>query len=1272
MTADRLQKSSVAGVARSSPSRLAANGATAPPAAPTLSPGLIGNVALAGFALDPFAAQHRTNEAVLMNSFASIGGRKVHPTRLLARVAQGARRTDANPLLQSLNLVVSHIYDHGNLVLLDSADGRTPDIRRADEAAARGDEQVRRIKALEKSGLFEFVEPDWIVQASVDPTDSAYLDGTLWGLRNTGASGGTAGVDIGITNAGAFSNAWDITVGSTNVVVAFIDTGIRYTHFDLSANVWQNPVDGTHGINALLGTNDPMDDNGHGTHTAGTVGAVANNSHPHVGVNWLVRLMGCKFLSATGFGATSDAIKCIDFAVAHGAKVVSNSWGGGGFSRALLDSIVNARAQGALFVVAAGNESSDNDVVPSYPSGYNVDNVIAVAAIDRSAHLAGFSNYGRNSVHLGAPGVAIFSTSGGSDGEYQTLSGTSMACPHVSGVAALIAANNPNIGIVEWRQRLLTTTVPMAELAGKTTSGGRVNAYQALTAVPDGILEISVTASNGLPLIGGTTVAIYVSVSDLVPVANATVTSSGDANLTFLNDGLGPDLAANDHIYTAFLAVPTHTNSISLAIAVSAPGKTNSTNTISFPVQMPPANDYFADRLEIIGTDTTVQNSNVGASKEAGEPNHAGVSGGTSIWWKWIAPTNGSFTIDTIGSSFDTVLAIYTGTAVGSLTPVVSDDDSGGNLSSTVTFNVVAGTEYQIAVDGYAGATGLAFVNLAPTADSAPFIMVHPANKTAALGQAAAFSVAATGSLPLSYRWFFNNLEIGGATNASFVINTVTTNNIGTYSVVVSNSLGTATSSNATLSVLSAGTGFFDDFEPDIHQTNWSSFGGIVRAAKYGGSVSGVNSLWFAGDGSRFAATRPLNTSFGGVISFNIRFSDGASYPWENLDLPLDAIVFEYSIDGGSNWVNQITYDTTAYRSWTYQQTGIPPGAQTTNTMFRWRQLRNDGNNFDHWALDDVAFLIPTAATPPNIISQPTNQSASLGDSVIFYVVVNGTAPLSFQWRQNGTDLPGATNSSLKLFNLTNGQFGTYSVRVTNLLGSVLSSNASLALIPSMGEALNIPWLTWRSGGDAPWLVQTNVTYDGVAGQSGVIFDNQESWVEASVTGPGTVTFWWKVSSEECVPPDNGGLPCDTLNFILYTSNVFSPTTLAFIQGTNRDWEQRTFGIPVGEQRLRWSYKKDPFQSVGLDRAWLDFVTWTPTGVPPPFTFSSPGRQSNGNFQFNFNGQLGRSYSIDASTNLLNWSLLTNVYYTNSALLFIDTANTNFPKRFYRARSSSP
>lgn len=342
-----------------------------------------------------------------------------------------------------------------------------------------------------------YVEPDFVITTSATPNDPSYS--RLWGLNNSGQTGGVADADMDV------AEAWDVTAGSRSVVVGVIDTGIDYNHPDLAANIWRNPreiagdgidndrngyVDDVRGWDFANNDADPFDDEGHGTHVAGTIGAVGNNGVGIVGVSWNVSLMALKFLGADGSGSTSGAIAAINYATrmrqSFGVNVVAtnNSWGGGGFSSALRDAIAAGGSAGVLCVAAAGNESANNDATPSYPANYAGDAVISVAATDSSNRLATFSNYGATTVDVAAPGVGIYSTVPGN--RYASYSGTSMATPHVTGTVALLAAANPQATAAELRTAILSTAVPLPALAGKVATGGLVNAAAALAAVGGG------------------------------------------------------------------------------------------------------------------------------------------------------------------------------------------------------------------------------------------------------------------------------------------------------------------------------------------------------------------------------------------------------------------------------------------------------------------------------------------------------------------------------------------------------------------------------------------------------------------------------------------------------------------------------------------------------------------------------------------------------------------------------------------------------------------
>jgi subtilisin family serine protease len=351
----------------------------------------------------------------------------------------------------------------------------------------------------------EYVEPNYLVTADIFPNDPEFSD--LYALHNTGQEGGVSDADIDAVEA------WDLETGNS-IIVAVIDTGVDYNHPDLAANIWVNGdeipgngvdddhngyTDDYHGWDFCNDDNDPWDDYSHGTHCAGIIAAVGNNNVGVTGVNWHAKIMPLKFMDSNGGGSTANAVSAILYASRMGAKVISNSWGGGGFSNALKDAIETANGAGTVFVAAAGNSARDNDLVPHYPSSYDCGNIIAVAATDGNDTLAPFSCYGLQSVDVGAPGVSILSTVPG--GSYANYSGTSMATPYVAGAVALAMAHSPSSSHTQIVRRVLDGAEPLSSLEGRVSTGGRLNLMQTLnpendTISPAGITDLSLVESR--------------------------------------------------------------------------------------------------------------------------------------------------------------------------------------------------------------------------------------------------------------------------------------------------------------------------------------------------------------------------------------------------------------------------------------------------------------------------------------------------------------------------------------------------------------------------------------------------------------------------------------------------------------------------------------------------------------------------------------------------------------------------------------------------------
>jgi subtilisin family serine protease len=549
----------------------------------------------------------------------------------------------------------------------------------------------------------------------------------------------------GLTKIDA-SQAWNVSTGSQSVVVAVIDTGVDYTDPDLAANIWTNPNAGkdgftgdVHGYNFVDNDGNPMDDNGHGTHVAGILGAVGNNGQGVVGVNWSVSIMPLKFLNSDGTGYLSDAIRAINYVTMErtqfgvNVRVINASWGGSESSAALQSAIQAANSAGILFVTAAGNNGTNNDTTAQYPADYTAANVISVAASDQNDKLASFSNYGATSVDLAAPGVSIYSTLPGN--KFATYSGTSMATPYVTGVAALCWAVDPNATVAEVRNALLQGVDPLAAMSGKLVSGGRLDAYKTLELieadVPQGPAIGSLSASatsvsagatvtltaHGLTAPSGnlTTVYFYQDTNNNgqydagdALVASTTAIAGGAASANVSTSGLAQGTyryfarAVDSHgqwstaatTTLSVLAADNYGNTPATAAAIAAPGSLQGVIGTIGDV------DWFqfqavAGKTYVLSTQLgTLRNSALCLYDRNGTTllaRNSGSSGNLAGQITWIAPASGTYYLVVAANGNSSTgsygLSIQTQNSPPVLAPIADQTMSSGQTTLSVPLN---------------------------------------------------------------------------------------------------------------------------------------------------------------------------------------------------------------------------------------------------------------------------------------------------------------------------------------------------------------------------------------------------------------------------------------------------------------------------------------------------------------------------------------------------------------------------------------------------------
>lgn len=657
------------------------------------------------------------------------------------RATADAMQVDAAERAEGTRLVRS-LPSAGNLRVLEPAAGETV---------------LQAVARLRATARYEYVEPDYLVRRALEPNDPRFFSGEQWALRNTGQSGGKAGADIGAVAA------WDVQRDARSVVVAIIDSGLRVTHEDISANLWVNPgesggnraanfldddnngyVDDVNGINAnaqrgTLGSGSPQDLDGHGTAVASVIGASGNNGRGMAGVAWNASLMGLRFIDASGFGTISDEVECIDYAIAKGAKIINASYAVAAFSQTSFEAHKRAREAGIIVVCAAGNEGENNDLTSIYPTGFLLDNIISVANHTRADVLSVSSNFGTGTVDLAAPGTSIVAASGFSNTGYVTISGTSFSAPMVSGAVALLRARFPTENHRAIINRLLRSVEPVPAYAGKTATGGRLNVNAAVrstsvrpfnddfatraTLVGERVTTRSspehATREAGEPAHAGSTSGNGSLWWTWSPTRTGPVVldTKGSAFDTLLHVYTGPALgtlvsvASNDNesgALTTSRLTFNATAGTTYQIAVDA--KSSATGLLVLALEQNASSDAFDSGQLVTGRSWSVTADNRNATRETGEPRIRNNAGGKSVWFRWVAPATRRYHLSTYSETLNTMIGVYTGTALTSLTEVTSSLNDGDSNFTTidggVTLNATAGTTYHIVVDSEAPSSG--------------------------------------------------------------------------------------------------------------------------------------------------------------------------------------------------------------------------------------------------------------------------------------------------------------------------------------------------------------------------------------------------------------------------------------------------------------------------------------------------------------------------------------------------------------------------------------
>lgn len=1044
---------------------------------------------------------------------------------------------------------------------------------------------------LEATGRYEFVEPDYLRHIAAEPNDPQFTNGGLWAMKNTGQTLGVAGADISATAA------WDLIREAPNVIVAVIDTGVNLAHQDLVGNLWQNPsptfgdVNGARFVNGSQSGN-PTDDNGHGTHIAGTIGAVGNNSLAVAGIAWKVQIMAVKIFPASGTGSVSDIARGVNYAVARGAHIINASYGvngSTGFSNTERAAIMAARQAGIIFVAAAGNNGANMDLTRFYPANHALDNIITVGNSTRRDELSLTSNYG-SAVDIFAPGTDIISLSHTSNTGTALLSGTSMAAPHVTGALALLKAHFPNDNYRQLINRVMRGATLGERFASKAQTNGRLNLLAALNTqtnrpfnddfsarprLTNDNLVLRTSNAGATPEAGETTPAGSIAAASLwwewtAPASGrVAVETSGSAYDTTLAIYTGTAVnaltlvASNDDdvggVQTSRLSFNAQAGS---TYQIAVDGKNGASGLTLVRLGTTPANDAFATPVVLTGESTHVTGTNAQSSREAGEPLILGFSGGTSLWYRWTALRSGRFQVAAFSRDFDPLLAVYTGSTLGSLGLVSASDNTGADNSQTgslCTVNAVEGVTYVITVDAKSAAT-IGQFTLSLTDSLWQATLGGAVTGASAVGRDGTLYVGGIDGAFYAFtpdgaqKWSFSaagfidtcsaaiaddgTIYIGSSGGTIYALNqdgtTKWTHPFGT-AIAASNSPALGVDGTV---YIKAGDGFLYALAPTTGATKWrrdlrapttyaspsvapdgtiyqgSDDGNLYALNPADGSIKwtfdtaedvyAVPAIDHAGNiylsvlnnGKLFSISPAgaLRWSYAGASlgssSSPALSADGRTVYFGGYDKKLHAVD---TATGAARWTYELPAEMRAsspavdangvvyigcydFKLYAINANGTLKRSYATGDIIRsspaifgetlyigsndqklyafnigassaygpWPQYRHNARRIGRAVQDVFAFTL-----------NPQSQDAVPGQALTLSVAVTGEGPLTYQWKQDGVTLTGATHPILTLANITSAGAGSYTVTVTGPQGTLQSLPAIVTV-----EALNPGRLT--------------------------------------------------------------------------------------------------------------------------------------------------------------------------------------------------------------------